>query len=269
MNTIKNFFSWILKWIFIGLFFLGAIWIYTTFFEEKEKTHKTEISEDKKLIETEKEYWDNGKLKSETSYKKSYKVGWKKVKTTLIPHGVAKEYYETGVLKKEDPYVEGNRTGTLKLYREDGSLEMTADYLNNKLHGKMISYDTDGKTVLITLYYENDEEVNIPKSKSLNPMQVLDQLKEGMPYSKARQLILNAGWKKHGLKEEEVDFAMKDVYFKNGWTEVTACAGTGLSPCRYEFEDDNKNILVAITQGECFKEGEICELPLTSWFMEE
>jgi antitoxin component YwqK of YwqJK toxin-antitoxin module len=44
---------------------------------------------------------ENGNLKSEVSYKKSYGLGWKKVKTTLIPHGIAKEYYENGRLKKK------------------------------------------------------------------------------------------------------------------------------------------------------------------------
>jgi len=256
MNTIKNFFLWILKWIFTGALFLGAMWIYSTFFDDGKRVSKTEISKEKKLIEVKKEYWDNGKLKSETTYKKAYKVGWKKVKTTLIPHGIAKDYYENGILKKEDPYIDGNRTGMVKFYREDGSLEMTANYINNKLNGKMISYDKDGKTTIITILYKNGEEINSLDSipKKIDSLAIVEQLKEGMPYSEARQIILNGGWKKHGVDEKNIDYAMRDIYFNNRWTEVTSCAGTGTSPCRYEFINSNQKILVAITQGECFNE---------------
>ena len=129
MNIIKNFFTWIFQWIMFGLILLALGWGYSTFIDDDKTTKKTAISKDDKLIEVEKTYWDNGNLKSETTYKKSYKVGWKKVKTMLIPHGVAKDYYESGVLKKEDPYVEGNRTGLVKLYLEDGSLKVHQNML--------------------------------------------------------------------------------------------------------------------------------------------
>ena len=52
-------------------------------------TKETTLSKDEKLIEIRKEYWKNKNLKSEVPYKKYYGLGWEKVKTTMIPHGIA------------------------------------------------------------------------------------------------------------------------------------------------------------------------------------
>ena len=119
-------------------------------------TKETSISKDEKLIEVRKEYWDNGKLKSEVPYKKHYGLGWKKVKTTLIPHGVAKEYYESGVLKKEDPYVDGERTGTEKFYDENGSIELSAEFKNSKRDGKTTYYYSDGGVMAVKYYKDGN-----------------------------------------------------------------------------------------------------------------
>jgi len=260
MNTIKNFFTWIFQWIMFGLILLALGWAYSTFIDDDKTTKKTAISKDDKLIEVEKTYWDNGNLKSETTYKKSYKVGWKKVKTTLIPHGVAKDYYESGVLKKEDPYVEGNRTGLVKLYLEDGSLEISSEYVNNKREGKTTFYEKDG-SVSMTIFYKNDLEV-VEKKKGL------DALYEDMPYSEARKVLLNAGWKGDDSEDKDLFGQGKVLYVDNNWTEVMVCAMSAGSPCRYEFTKNQKK-LVLITLGECFnEEGEMCELTMTQWFFE-
>ncbi|HIP27255.1 MAG TPA: hypothetical protein EYG80_06335 [Flavobacteriaceae bacterium] len=260
MNAIKNFFSWILGWLMFGLILLVLGWAYSTFIDDDKTTKKTAISKDDKLIEIEKTYWDNGNLKSETTYKKSYKAGWKKVKTTLIPHGVAKDYYESGVLKKEDPYVEGNRTGLVQLYLEDGSLEISSEYVNNKREGTTTFYEKDG-SVFMTILYKNDVEV-VEKKKGL------DALYEDMPYAEARKIVLAEGWVADGLDFEELTGQEKTLYIDNGWTEISSCAFSAGSPCRYEFTKNQKK-LVLITLGECFnEEGEMCELTMTQWFFE-
>ena len=108
MNAIKSFFEWIMGWIMMGAILLIVGWAVSTFSGSSndsnttKATKETKISKDEKLVEVRKEYWENGNLKSEVPYKKSYGLGWKKVKTTLIPHGIAKHYYERAVAFGEE-----------------------------------------------------------------------------------------------------------------------------------------------------------------------
>lgn len=168
MNTIKSFFNWILGWVVMGVIILVIGWGVSLFSDGKstdtnstQRTKETTISKDEKLIEVRKEYWENGNLKSEVPYKKSYGLGWKKVKTKLKPHGIAKEYYESGVLKKEDPYVEGERTGMMKFYDENGSIEIEANFLNSNQEGKTTYYYKDG-SVMDVEYYKDGNKTDVP-----------------------------------------------------------------------------------------------------------
>lgn len=165
MNLIKRFFEWILGWVILAVVVVSIGWIASFFMgdsdEKTKSTKETTLSEEAKLIEIKKEYWENGKLKEEVPYKKSYSLGYKKVKTKLKPHGIAKEYYETGVLKKEDPYVDGERTGIMKFYDENGSLEMEANFLNSKRDGKTVYYYNDG-SVMDVEYYKDGNKTEDP-----------------------------------------------------------------------------------------------------------
>ncbi len=169
MNVIKRFFEWIMGWVIMGVIVLAIGWGISTFGGNSDDsnttkpTKETSFSKDEKLIEVRKEYWDNGNLKSEAVYKKHYGLGWKKVKTTLIPHGISKEYYESGVLKKEDPYVEGERTGLVKFYREDGSLEVSYAFKNSIQEGETTYYYSDG-TVMDVEYYKDGNKTEAPVS---------------------------------------------------------------------------------------------------------
>ncbi len=161
MNVIKSFFEWILGWVMMGVIILTLGWAMSTFGGESDSnttrpSKETKISKDEKLIEVRKTYWDNGNIKSETPYKKHYGIGWKKVKTTLTPHGIAKEYYENGVLRKEDPYVEGEREGTVNFYAKDGSLEMSAEFKHSKQDGKTTYYYSDGSVMDVEYYKDGN-----------------------------------------------------------------------------------------------------------------
>ena len=164
MNTIRRFLNWITRWIVAGAMMVALGFGITHFSDAKasdenatKRTKETSISKDEKLIEVRKEYWPNGNLKSEVPYKKSYSLGWKKVKTKLKPHGIVKDYYESGALKKEDPYVDGHREGTVKLYSEDGDLEASAEFKNNKRNGKSIYYHTDGSFMKEVNYIDGNQ----------------------------------------------------------------------------------------------------------------
>ena len=104
----------------------------------------------------------------------------------------------------------------------------------------------------------------------------LSKLRQNMSYSAARELILSEGWQSAGTPWGMLGSTMElDIHFKNGWRELVSCAGTGLSPCRYEFSNIRGETLVAITEGEChndkqesLKAVQICDLPLVRWFLE-
>jgi len=166
---IKNFIRWISGWLLFGGLILGGIYISNTFSKDSNTTstknirptNQTTLDKDDKLIEIRKAYWKNGNLKSETPYKKHYGIGYKKLKTTLTPHGISKEYYEDGTLKIEDPYIDGERTGELKFYDNNGTLEAVVTYKDSKKHGEKVFYYSDG-TVMDTEYYRNGVKVATP-----------------------------------------------------------------------------------------------------------
>ena len=105
----------------------------------------------------------------------------------------------------------------------------------------------------------------------------LKALRQGMKYSEARQIILNAGWQGTRTRWQDISESgqVNDIYYNNKWEEVIDCAGTGTSPCRFEFKDINQKTLVVITEGECLnskgeeaKENEIFDISVSQWFLE-
>lgn len=73
------------------------------------------------MMETQREYYENGNLKSETPYLNNLK------------HGVAKSYYENGNLECEIPFDNDKRHGVEKEYDENGNLIKEALYENGEL----------------------------------------------------------------------------------------------------------------------------------------
>lgn len=97
-------------------------------------------------------------------------------------------------------------------------------------------------------------------------------IKEGMPYSQARKIILKHNWRGKNQKAQNIsEFGeVKTIYFDNGWHEIQDCAGTGTAPCRFEFSNSKNETLVVITQGECVKTNNVeCEKYLSSWSVEK
>ena len=68
---------------------------------------------------------------------------------------VVKEYYPDGRLKSETEALGKLRQGTSKEYRKDGTLENMIHYENNRKHGPAYNYYSDGKTVKVEIQYQN------------------------------------------------------------------------------------------------------------------
>ncbi|AFZ01497.1 hypothetical protein [Calothrix sp. PCC 6303] len=77
-------------------------------------------------------------------------------------------------------------------------------------------------------------------SPSLKP-----NLREGMSYQKARQLLLQQGWKPH-LQADEANLnniTVRELY-DYGYVEIKDCSGTGVGACLFEFVNQSGDILL-------------------------
>lgn len=92
------------------------------------------------------------------------------------------------------------------------------------------------------------EKPLVPLVSSINKSQDL-LLRKGMTYSEARQVILEQGWKPNPNVESNLRNAVVKAIFDQGYTEIEDCAGTGEAPCRYEFVNQNGELLYVVTAG--------------------
>jgi antitoxin component YwqK of YwqJK toxin-antitoxin module len=72
-----------------------------------------------------------------------------------LPEGVRviKDYYPDGKIKSETQAKGKLRHGTTKEFRKDGTLESLITYENNRKHGRAANYYPDGKTVKTEMSY--------------------------------------------------------------------------------------------------------------------
>ena len=74
-------------------------------------------------------------------------------------------------------------------------------------------------------------------------------LRAGMQYADARNRLMRQGWIPATLPAPG-PYGVERMAHEAGFTEVSACAGTGLGQCRFEFRHDSANkILSVITVG--------------------
>ena len=81
--------------------------------------------------------------------------------------------------------------------------------------------------------------------------QELPKLKQDMPYSKAREMLLEAGWQaifnQEQLRNSQRSSPVDYFFTKKGYTEIVDCAGTGLGLCLFQFESAYGEILSVVT----------------------
>lgn len=109
-----------------------------------------------------------------------------------------------------------------------------------------------------------EERVSLENSQ--NSVESLG-LYEGMPYGKARNLLIKAGWQPSVGEFSELGDSIARELFNLGYEEVKSCAGTGLGPCRFEFTNERGELLAvsAITQGS----NDNSDRFVWRWFIEE
>ena len=62
-------------------------------------------------------------------------------------------------------------------------------------------------------------------------------LRQGMPYAEAREILLDAGWQAQVFSANQEQDGVMAYLIELGYPEVTACSGTGLGLCAFEFVD--------------------------------
>lgn len=74
--------------------------------------------------------------------------------------------------------------------------------------------------------------------------QEIPDLEQGMEYSEARQILLNAGWQAlyipWNYRETALSGVAESLVQDHGYGELVDCSGTGLGFCRFEFSTTNE-----------------------------
>jgi hypothetical protein len=74
-------------------------------------------------------------------------------------------------------------------------------------------------------------------------------LQKGMTYKEARQIVIKQGWRPNLQGEPNLSSLAVKNLFDLGYIEIKDCAGTGEGPCRFEFINQQGELLVVVTAG--------------------
>jgi len=95
----------------------------------------------------------------------------------------------------------------------------------------------------------SEPEANISELEASGTDSLLNDLESGIQYADARARLLQRGWIPVEAPEPG-PYGVERMAYDAGFTEVVACAGTGLGQCRFEFvHPDEQKALSVITYG--------------------
>ena len=85
--------------------------------------------------------------------KKAFKTAVVIFKKVFPPKtGLFKEYYENGKLKSETNYADGKKDGPYKEFHENGQLKLEANFKAGEIDGVVKAYDESGRMVIKEVY---------------------------------------------------------------------------------------------------------------------
>ena len=155
-------------------------------------------------------------------------------------------------------------------------------YLSNYYNKSLIKECQKNKKDAKELFLNENSNIYPKINKVSNQIFIIDNniqndytqknksLKQDMPYSEAREIILNQGWQGKNKRWQDVSGQeISEIYYDNGWREIQDCATNAFAYCRFEFRNIKNQTLVVITAGECQKTAKVkCEKYLESWSIE-
>ena len=158
--------------------------------------------------------------------------------TQIINAEVLKQYFDDGVLKSETTYRDGTVTltqrgvkeGIEKVYYNTKSLAYSVHYINGLREGKMAWLDRKGNVLEIMHYkqglLEGNNTIFYPSGKLKSEVDFIDDKKEGLKkeYFSTGTLALKVNYKfnkKEGIQEEyfEDGKLYAQVTYKNNYKE--------------------------------------------------
>ncbi|WP_332984763.1 hypothetical protein [Microcoleus sp. A003_D6] len=106
---------------------------------------------------------------------------------------------------------------------------------------KKILNNPEKKSIIVAL----SEEVQVSLENSVNSPKKIP-LQQGMPYKDARQILIQQGWHPSLQGQPNLrDSSVKEL-FDLGYKEIKDCSGTGEGPCRFEFINQQGELLVIV-----------------------
>ena len=102
-------------------------------------------------IRAEKEYYPNGNIKWEATYKNGKE------------NGIVKKYYENGNLRREYRMINGKVNGPEKGFYSSGNIKWERSYVNDQLEGEVKDYYENGQLKSV-VYYHNGQLTDVAKS---------------------------------------------------------------------------------------------------------
>ena len=92
------------------------------------------------------EFYENGKLKSESNYLQGSK------------NGLQTQWYENGTVAVQSNFQKGERHGDETRYFPSGKVQLKSNYQQGKLDGDQLQYDESGNIIRKSSFSENQEE---------------------------------------------------------------------------------------------------------------
>ena len=110
-------------------------------------TEENKVAATQEITKEQKEYYDNGKLKSIGKF------------TNGKANGEWKNYYENGQLKQIGNLIGGKVTGECKNYHENGQLSQIGNFIDGISTGEWKFYNKNGELIAKKLYDVNGKEI--------------------------------------------------------------------------------------------------------------
>ncbi len=89
-------------------------------------------------------------------------------------------------------------------------------------------------------------EIESKQSSAMDAETLLKSFEQGTTYATVRDRLIEAGWVPVEAAEPG-EFGVEREAYDAGFTEVTACAGTGAGQCQFNFENPSEKKVLSIT----------------------
>ncbi len=166
----------------------------------------------------------------------------------LVPSSVDNSPYTRLKLDIDRTSADTFRVNYIKAqYRYTGDITGTESEEIVKTYGNPGAYIFQHQNGCWRLTQKLQSTKNVTSAASPTHVNTLG-LTENMPYSEARQKLIDQGWQPHtqgdppNRREQVVRMLLE-----RGYVEVKDCSGTGQAPCRFEFVNNDGELLVVST----------------------